>query len=72
MTTKTIRRITASLPEEDFLRLRLLAVQLDLSMTDVIRRGIRDEEFFQKVKAEGGKVLVKERSGDTYIITEDK
>jgi len=41
-------------------------------MTDVIRHGIRDTEFFQKAWTEGSKVLVKNKNGDTYIITEEK
>ena len=60
------------LPEEDFLRLKLLAVQLGMSMTDIVRRGIRDEEFFQKVWAKDSQIFVKDKNGDTHLITENK
>ena len=69
--TKLIK-CTLPLPEEDFYRLKVLAARLKMSVTDVIRRGIRNTEFFQKAWAEKSKVLVKDKNGDTYIITEDK
>jgi hypothetical protein len=65
-----IRRISANLPEEDFKLLQELADVLNISMTDVIRRGIRDEQFFRRVREEKCEVMVKGRDGSLGLVFE--
>jgi len=57
-------RISANLPKSDFLLLKELAERLGISMTDVIRRGIRTEKWFEEQSAEENTILLKDKDGN--------
>ncbi len=63
-------RITADLPSVDFALLQYLAEDLGVTMTDVLRRGIRDEKFFKRLRDEGAELLVRSRCGGLSEVTE--
>lgn len=65
-----IRRVSVNLPEEDFKLLKLLAGEFGMSMTDVIRRGIHDEQFFRSIRADKSKILVKSMDGSVSVVVE--
>ena len=70
MTTKKIFKLTCNLPEEDFHLLQYLANTLRLTMTDVIRRGIRDEKFLLRLKEEHKTILVEDQHGNVSEVIE--
>ena len=56
-------RISANLPAEDFELLKVLAQRLGITMTDVIRRGIRTEKWFLELEDNDATLLVEEKDG---------
>ncbi len=69
-TKKPQVRISSNLPENDFFLLQYLANVLGISMVDVIRRGIRSEDFFRSVREEGGQILIKNKDGSLDRVIE--
>lgn len=70
MTTKSKKsvRISANLPQEDFDLLKELADALNITMTDVLRRGIQNEQFFRSIKEEGSRLMVRTRGGSLNTV----
>ena len=57
-------KISANLPEESFERLKTLAFERGVSMTEILRRAIEHEDYFARVAKADGKVLTEDSDGN--------
>lgn len=56
-------KISANLPSDAFQRLKTLAYERGVSMTEILRRAIEIEDFLDGVKKDGGKILIEDAPG---------
>ena len=56
-------KISANLPRAELELLRNLAERLGINMTDVLRNAILLEDFIQKAREDGSKVIIKRKDG---------
>lgn len=56
-------KISANLPEDAFERLKTLAYERGVTMTEILRRAIEHEQFFVDVIKNDGKVLTEDSKG---------
>ena len=57
-------KVSANLPAETLELLKALSRQRKTTMTEILRRAIENESFFQEVVAEEGKVLIEDKKGN--------
>jgi hypothetical protein len=62
------KKIIAALPIEDLDLLRRMSEEQNISMTDVVRRGLQTLNFFWQVKKDGGRLLVEKANGRIYRV----
>jgi len=60
---KTVK-ISANLPVESLERLKTLAYDRNVSMTEILRRAIEHEDYFARVIKQNGKVLTEDSDGN--------
>lgn len=61
--SRTTVKISANLPQAELELLKNLAERLGINMTDVLRNAIQLEDFIQRARAEGAKILIKRPDG---------
>jgi hypothetical protein len=62
------KKIIAALPIEDLDLLRRMSEEQNISMTDVVRRGLQTLNFFWQVKKDGGRLLVEKANGRIHRV----
>ena len=60
---RPVVKLSVNLPPGDVAVIRELAKKRSTTMTEVIRRGIGLQKYWQEVLDKGGKVLVEDRRG---------
>ena len=63
MEKKTVK-ISANLPKESLERLKTLAYDRNVSMTEILRRAIDHEDYFTRAIKKNGKVLIEDSDGN--------
>jgi Ribbon-helix-helix protein, copG family len=58
-------KTSMNLPEDSLKTLRKLADDSNVTMAEVIRRAVATERFLRETIASGGKILIKDKNGDS-------
>jgi hypothetical protein len=58
-------RTSMNLPQDSLNTLRELAGESNTTMAEIVRRAVATERFLRDTSASGGKILIKDKNGDS-------